>query len=130
MTRDDFVKRFNVGAKIKADYWNYGKWVEILYIGSQRFFAKDNDGEECSWSFDSFDWLPYPESPKPKKTVKMAQALLKDEWNNKISPTMSGHFFRNKEDAEKYALNFNFILIQWPLVINEVEQWIEVEVEE
>ena len=128
MTRDEFIKHFKVGDKIKQNVWNETLFVEIIFIGDKRFFAMDESGNDRDWEFYEY-WLPYT-PPKKKKTIKMAQSLLKDHFNNKISPLISGHFFASKEDAEKYASSFGDTLIQWPLVVNGVEQWIEVEVEE
>lgn len=123
MTRNEFVSKYKVGDKIKSDYWNEGEWLEILFIGSKRFFAEDNLRAECSWSFDEIDWIPYTEPPKPKKTVKMARALAQ---NNNGRFYISDFIYSSKEEA----ISFLGKLIQWPLVINNEEQWIEVEVEE
>jgi len=123
MTRDDFVSKYKVGDKVKADYWNEGEWLEILFIGSKKFFAKKDFGGEYSCCFDENNWLPYTEPQKPKKTVKMARALAQ---NNNGRFYVSDFLYSSKEEA----ISFLGKLIQWPLVINNEEQWIEVEVEE
>ena len=123
MTRDDFIKKYKVGDKIRAYHWGDGLWLEIIFIGSQKFFAKNDLGTENTWSFDAIDWLPYTEQPKPKKTVKMARALAQ---NNNGRFYVSDFIYSSKEEARCFLGK----LIQWPVVINGEEQWIEVEVEE
>jgi hypothetical protein len=123
MTRDDFIKKYKVGDKIRAYHWGDGLWLEIIFIGSQKFFAKNDLGTENTWSFDAIDWLPYTEPPKPKKTVKMARALAQ---NNNGRFYVSDFIYSSKEEARCFLGK----LIQWPVVINGEEQWIEVEVEE
>lgn len=125
MTRDDFIKKYKVGDKIRAYHWGDGLWLEIIFIGSQKFFAKNDLGTENTWSFDAIDWIPYTEPPKPKKSVKMAQALIKTT-NGEFSIT--DFFYSSKEELER--LFHPSEVIQWPLVINGEEQWITVEVEE
>lgn len=123
MTRDDFIKKYKVGDKIRAYHWGDGLWLEIIFIGSQKFFAKNDLGTENTWSFDAIDWIPYTEPPKPKKTVKMARALAQ---NNNGRFYISDFLYSSKEEA----ISFLGKLIQWPLVINNEEECIEVEVEE
>ena len=123
MTRDDFIKKYKVGDKIRAYHWGDGLWLEIIFIGSQKFFAKNDLGTENTWSFDAINWLPYTEPPKPKKTVKMARALAQ---NNNGRFYVSDFIYSSKEEARCFLGK----LIQWPVVINGEEQWIEVEVEE
>lgn len=121
MNRDDFIKKFKVGDKVRSDVWNIDEYLEILFMGKDRFFTLDKRGQEWSYSYTSINWLPYTE-PKKKKTVKMAQALIQN--NTYIYATSA--LYSSKEEARSFLGK----LIQWPLVINNEEQWITVEVEE
>jgi len=121
MTRDEFVSRFKVGDKIKLGVWEPDRYAEIIFIGNERFFYNNESGFEHVYPIDQ-DWLPYAE-PQKKKTVKMARALAQ---NNNGRFYISDFLYSSKEEA----ISFLGKLIQWPLVINNEEQWIEVEVEE
>ena len=124
MNRDDFIKKFKVGDKVRSDVWNIDEYLEILFMGKDRFFTLDKRGQEWSYSYTSINWLPYTE-PKKKKTVKMAQALFR-RGNGSYGETHD--VYSSKEEVEQdFSL---YTLIQWPLVINGEEQWITVEVEE
>jgi hypothetical protein len=130
MTRDEFIKKFKVGDKVTTDYWGPGIWFEILFIGSKRFFVKNNVLNEDSvyyyeyaLYFDEHTLTHYTEPQKQKKTVKMARALAQ---NNNGRFYVSDFIYSSKEEA----ISFLGKLIQWPLVINNEEQWVTVEVEE
>lgn len=64
MTREEFIKKFPVGTKIRRPEWNETSWLEILYKGSDKFFACDNDGNDNAWFYE-FYWEPYKEPEKP-----------------------------------------------------------------
>jgi hypothetical protein len=125
MTRDEFVKKFKVGDKIRMAHWTCSRFSEILYIGNVRFFARSEDSNEYSFEYEysnDYFWLPYTE---PKKTVKMAQALYQRTDDGTFF--INGDFFKSKEEAKEYYTSSSYKIVQWPLVINGVEQWVEVE---
>lgn len=124
MTRDEFVKIYKVGDKINISGtdWPHGKFLEILCLGNDRFFSRDNYGQESSWFYGNNIWELYTE---PKKTVKMAQALYQRTDDGTFF--INGDFFKSKEEAKEYYTSSSYKIVQWPLVINGVEQWVEVE---
>lgn len=123
MTREEFVKKFKVGNKVRIKELDDVVFYEILFYGERLFFYKDESGHEECASYEA-SWIPYTE-PVKKKTIKMAQALIKNS-NGKFTTT--NYFYSSKEKLA--PIFFPSELIQWPLVINGVEQWITVEVEE
>lgn len=123
MTRDEFVKKYKVGDKIKARdaHWPQERFLEILCLGNDRFFSRDNLGQESSWFYGN-SWEPYTE---PKKKVKMAQALYQRTDDGFFF--LNGFFYKSKEEAKEGYPSSSYKIVQWPLVVNGIEQWIEVE---
>lgn len=123
MTRDEFVKIYKVGDKINigGTNWPHGKFLEILCLGNDRFFSRDNFGQESSWFYGNI-WEPYTE---PKKKVKMAQAVYQQTDDGTF--ILHSIFYKSKEEAKAYYNPSYFKLIQWPLVVNGIEQWVEIE---
>ena len=124
MNRDDFIKKYKVGDKIKLGDWEPERYLKILSVGDKSFFCNYASDFEYVYPIDQ-DWIPYTKPQKKKKTVKMAQALIKTT-NGEFSIT--AYFSSSKEELER--LFHPSEVIQWPLVINGEEQWITVEVEE
>lgn len=120
MTKDEFVKKYHVGDKIRAPHWKSNRFSEVLYLGDKEFFVRDDDNAEGGWEYSDYDWQPYT---APQKTVKMSQAVYK--WRG-LSQThqISSLFFKSKKEAET---DIQIEIVQWPIVVNGVEQWIEVE---
>lgn len=63
---------------------------------------------------------------KPKRTVKMAQAVLRHEFTGH-EYNLSASLFSSAEAAEKWHEK---AFVSWPLKINGVEQFVEIEVED
>lgn len=115
-TQKDFP--FKVGQRIFNPGWTGNKYMEVLYVGTKQVFIITSDGDEEMHCYDFFErYLPY--SP-PKKTIRMAPALVK-QGNNY---TLSYKFYKTYEEA-KIACNGGFI--QWPA--ND-SMWVDVPVED
>jgi hypothetical protein len=56
-----------VGKKYSQNYDDIKnkRFVEMLYIGENRLFGINEEGEELSYNILSYSWLPY-EEPQPK----------------------------------------------------------------
>ena len=65
------------------------------------------------------------EFPKKKKTVKKAQAVVRAKGTN--IDEMTEYLFASMNDAVENYRHTIMQVIQWPLIVNGVEQWIEVE---
>ena len=63
MTRDEFIKKFPVGSKVRLKDWVKEVFREVLFHGNECFFYKSNCGTEYSSSYDNY-WLPYEEQKK------------------------------------------------------------------
>lgn len=58
-----FKTKLEVSKKYRKRNWRGDQWVKILYIGKERFFSIDENGEEDQWFIDT-DWIPYEEEPE------------------------------------------------------------------
>jgi hypothetical protein len=92
----------------------------------------DTDRHGISYDMESFETkqchklVDSLEFPKEKKKVKKAQAMVKamDGFH-----FISGDVFETKKEALERFEPPRFEVTQWPLAVNGVEQWIEVEVD-
>jgi hypothetical protein len=65
------------------------------------------------------------EFPAPKKMIKKSQALIRDSYLGADRPSVV--FFISREEADNhYEKTVSCKIIQWPIVVNGVEQWVEV----
>lgn len=72
------------------------------------------------------EWVPVNnlQFPEVKTKKRLAPGVFKiDESRHFFSTTL----FQSYEDAEKYIADTDYTLVQWPLKVNGVEQWTEVE---
>lgn len=97
----------------------------ILYIGKDAFFFINSEGVEGSDV--KTDYVLYS---TPKKTIRMAHALIRQPKISltKCIPPQVGTFLFETEERAKNHLGD--LLLQWPLTINGVEQWVDVPVED
>jgi hypothetical protein len=65
------------------------------------------------------------EFPAPKKMVKKSMAVGRRHRHPAMDYNLG--YFASKEDADNLAVYREVELIMWPLVVNGVEQWIEVD---
>lgn len=70
------LSEFKVGDKVRQSNWATGAFREILYLGENLTFTRDQDGSEGSIEYKIAGWEPYQE---PKKTVTLYQWL---EWSS------------------------------------------------
>ncbi len=96
MTKDEFVKIYKVGDKIRMAHWTCSRFSEILYIGNVRFFARSEDSNEYSYPYNYCAWIPYTE---PKKKVKMSQAVYK--WRGLSQTHQISSLFLNQKKKLK-----------------------------
>lgn len=78
------------------------------------------------WERQQFTEIDKPEFPAAKRKVRMAQALMRRPSGRYYMPAF---FYATRKEAEKYANEMELELIQWPLKVNGVEQWVEIEEE-
>lgn len=69
--RNDFP--FKVGDKIRRPGYASGEYIEVLAIGRNRFFGRDNTDAECALRWANEEWLPFQEP-------------LKEAWINLYDP--------------------------------------------
>lgn len=59
--------KFKVGDNVRHKHWEH-KYLEILCIGKQQFFARDGNGFESSWNLDDVEFFEIYTPPKKKVT--------------------------------------------------------------
>jgi len=117
---------FKVNDKVANEGCGLHEFIIITAIGEGYFLGKRNTEHfgfsEEIWN-KSLDWLPYT---PPKKTVRMAQAKL---WLKEGRAWIEETLF-TLEGVRNYCKALNATILEYPLVINGVEQWHDVPVEE
>ena len=54
--------KFQVGDRIKRNIWGKGEFLDIKYIGNEKFFAVNNKGYEEEWyknNIGEIEWVYY-----------------------------------------------------------------------
>lgn len=74
MNRNDFIKKFPVGSKVRLEGSVENYFFEVLYHGEQEFFGKMPDGREMALSYQN-GWLPYEEHLKLFDVVMCTEFL-------------------------------------------------------
>lgn len=82
MTREEFIKKFPVGSKVRLDGWTPDDFWEVLFHGKDMFFAKGSTGGEAAMLYLS-EWLPCEE---PKKGFELWDVV---RWNELAYHTRS-----------------------------------------
>lgn len=123
-----------------------GEWVEVrdgligwtkrVFIieikGSMHPFLCVHDGDEIDFNnrepYRHTSWSECRKIPQPKKKVKMAQAVV--NYRNGEQVTLSNFYYTSLEEAKEDLKDLRYPTVQWPLTINGVEQWVEIEIDE
>ena len=79
------------------------------------------------WERQQFTEIDKPEFPAAKRKVRMAMAVMKRSIGDYYTPSF---YYATRKEAETHANEMEFELIQWPLTINGVPQWVEIDIEE
>jgi hypothetical protein len=121
-----------VGQIYESESGEARREIVAIYAGDVAYKANLLAGEQYCGVADREDFgelahklVDSLEFPKPKKTVKKSQCVLKRQDTNEHH--LSEKLFSSKEETEKYFEYAIFSIVQWPLVVNGVEQWVEVE---
>ena len=74
MNRNEFIKKFPVGSKVRLGHWSKDKFWEVIFYGEANFFYKDMEGDESCFCY-GVDWLPYEE---PKEELRLWDVVFDD----------------------------------------------------
>ena len=99
MTREEFIKSFKVGDKIRLKTWYKESYIAIDHIGHDMFVGTGEEENESHWRIsDDHDWQPYQE-PKKMITVYKYRYFSGGRWRE------SGTYYKRDHDFMKFNRN-------------------------